>query len=95
MISLLEVAERARSGPRMKNKEWGLSLFHALEKLVIQYRLHQPGPNKFYQVDNHYADALFNAAVDLLVDVGVHCTTTQLRLWIHLNHTYFVELFCV
>lgn len=61
----------------MKTKEWGLSLFHALEKLVMRYRLHQPGPDKFYQVDNHYADELFHAAVDLLIDVGVYCTTTQ------------------
>ena len=61
----------------MKNKEWGLSLFQTLEKLVMRYRLHQPGPDKFYQVDNHYADELFNAAVDLLIDVGVYCTTTQ------------------
>jgi methylamine--corrinoid protein Co-methyltransferase len=61
----------------MKNKEWGLSLFQALETLVARYRLQQPGPENFYQVDNHYADELFNAAVDLLIDVGVYCTTTQ------------------
>lgn len=77
MLSLLDVAQRARSGPRMKNKEWGLSLFQALETLVARYRLQQPGPENFYQVDNHYADELFNAAVDLLIDIGVYCTTIQ------------------
>jgi methylamine--corrinoid protein Co-methyltransferase len=61
----------------MGNKEWGLSLFRVLEKLVAKYQLQQPVPEKFYHVDNHYADDLFDAAVDLLVEAGVYCTTTQ------------------
>ncbi|MEM2094632.1 MAG: monomethylamine:corrinoid methyltransferase [Candidatus Bathyarchaeia archaeon] len=77
MISLLEVARRARSGPKMDDKEWGLGLFRKLEELTSKYGLRQKGPEKFYDVDNAYADALFRAAVDLLVEYGVYCVTTH------------------
>lgn len=77
MISLLEIAERARSGQRMDDKEWGLTLFKKLQDLTARHDLRQEGPEKFYEVDNDYADSLFQAAVDLLVETGVYCTTTH------------------
>jgi methylamine--corrinoid protein Co-methyltransferase len=77
MISLIEVAERARSGQRIDDKTWGLGLFKKLEVLIGTYNLKQKGPETFYNVDDEYADALFQAAVDLLVDMGVYCTTTH------------------
>ena len=77
MISLLGVAERARAGPRMEDKEWGLSLFKKLQDLTVRHGLRQKGPERFYEVDDDYADSLFQAAVDLLVETGVYCTTTH------------------
>jgi hypothetical protein len=77
MISLLEVAERARSGQRMDDKEWGLSLYKKLQDLTMRHDLRQKGPERFYEVDDDYADSLFQAAVDLLVETGVYCTTTH------------------
>lgn len=77
MISLLDVAERLRSGPRLDEKAWGLGLFKKLQELTATYALQQTGPERFYEVDDAYADALFQAAVDLLVDLGVYCTTTH------------------
>ncbi|MCW4037883.1 MAG: monomethylamine:corrinoid methyltransferase [Candidatus Bathyarchaeota archaeon] len=77
MISLLEIAERIRSGQKMDNKEWGIGLFKKLQELIIKYDLKQEGPEKFYEVDDNYADSLFQAATDLLVEVGVYCTTTH------------------
>ncbi len=77
MISLLEVAERARSGQKMGDKEWGLALFKTLQALTTRHNLKQEGPERFYEVDDIYADALFQAAVDLLGELGVYCTHTH------------------
>ena len=71
MISLLEVARRARSGQRMDDKEWELSLFKKLQALTARHVLEQDGPETFYEVDNAYADALFQVAVDLLLESGL------------------------
>jgi methylamine--corrinoid protein Co-methyltransferase len=77
MISLLEVAERARSGLKLTDKEWGLTLFKTLQELIIKHDLKQESPERFYEVDDVYADALFQAAVDLLCELGVYCTQTH------------------
>ncbi len=77
MISLLEVAERARSGQRMSDKEWGLTLYKTLQTLIARHALRQEGPERFYEVEDVYADALFQAAVDLLGELGVYCTHTH------------------
>ena len=77
MISLLEVAERARTGRKLTDKEWGLTLFKTLQELIITHDLKQESAERFYDVDDAYADALFQAAVDLLCDLGVYCTQTH------------------
>jgi hypothetical protein len=77
MISLLEVAERARSGRKLSDKEWGLTLFKKLQELIVRHDLKQEGPERFYEVEDAYADALFQAAVDLLGELGVYCTHTH------------------
>jgi methylamine--corrinoid protein Co-methyltransferase len=61
----------------MDDKEWGLSLFKKLQELIIRHELKQEGPEQFYELDNEYADALFQAAVDLLGELGVYCTHTH------------------
>jgi methylamine--corrinoid protein Co-methyltransferase len=77
MISLLEIAERIRNGQRMDNKEWGIGLYKKLQELIKKYDLKQEDPEKFYEVDDNYADSLFQAATDLLVEMGVYCITTH------------------
>ncbi len=77
MISLLEVAERARSGPKMGEKEWNLGLFRAMQELVKTYALTYAGPERFFNVDDGYADAAFRAAVQFLVERGVYCITSN------------------
>lgn len=77
MISLLEVAERARTGYKLTDKEWGLTLFKTLQELITKYNLTQESPERFFEVDDVYADALFQAAIDLLCELGVYCTHTH------------------
>ena len=77
MISILEVAERAHTGTRLEDREWGMGLFRKLQQLIARHRLTRKAPDKFYEVDNDYADSLFQAAVDLLVETGVFSTQTH------------------
>ena len=77
MISLLEVAERARAGYKLTDKEWGLTLFKTLQELITKHNLKQDSPERFFEVDDVYADALFQAAIDLLCELGVYCTHTH------------------
>jgi len=77
LISLLEVAERARSGPKMDEKKWNLSLFRKMQELTKEHDLVYSGPELFFDVDDSYCDAAFQAAVDFLVDMGVYCVTSN------------------
>ncbi len=56
MISLLEVAERARTGQKMGDVEWGMTLFKKLQELIARHDLKQEGPERYYEVDDGYAD---------------------------------------
>jgi len=73
MISLLEVAERARSGPKMDEKDWNLGLFRRMQELAREYGLERLGREVFFDVDPGYADDAFQAAVDFIVSEGVFC----------------------
>jgi hypothetical protein len=77
MISLLEVAERAQSGPKMSEKTWNLGMFRKMQELTRRYRLVSRTVGKFYEVENEYADRLFAAAVDYLCEMGVFCLSTN------------------
>ena len=77
MISLLEVADRAYSGPRMNEKEWNLGLFRTMEKLITEYKLAYSGPEQFYNVDDDYVERAFHAAIEFLVERGTYCISTS------------------
>jgi hypothetical protein len=77
MISLLEVAERAQTGPKMAEKTWNLSMFRKMQELTDRYQLTPDNVEPFYEVDNAYADHLFAAAVDYLCEMGVFCISTN------------------
>jgi len=77
MISLLEVAERAQTGPKMAEKTWNLSMFRKMQELADRYQLTLENIEPFYEVDSTYADHLFAAAVDYLCEMGVFCISTN------------------
>jgi hypothetical protein len=77
MISLLEVAERAQTGPKMAEKAWNLGMFRKMQELTTRHRLTLSAVDKFYEVEETYADRLFNAAVDYLCEMGVFCVSTN------------------
>ncbi len=76
MISLVEVAERARSGKRMREKDWNLGLFRKMSGLVERYGLEYSGPERFFDVDDEYVDNAFEASVAFLSEAGVYCVSS-------------------
>jgi len=77
MINLLEVAERIRTGQKMDTKSYDMGLFRKTQELTKKYNLNQPGKPEFWEVDNAYADAVFQAGVDFLTEWGAYCVTTE------------------
>lgn len=77
MISLLDVAERVRTGPRMEPLEYDMGLFRKTQELTKRHGLRNPGKEEFWEVDNAYADAVFQAGVDFLAEWGAYDVTTN------------------
>ena len=83
MISLLEVADRAYTGPKVNEKAWNLMLFRKIRELIERFKLGYSGPDRYFDVDDEEVDRFFDAGVALLSELGVYCFTTN-RV-IHLN----------
>jgi methylamine--corrinoid protein Co-methyltransferase len=77
MISVLEIAERASTGPKIEEIEWNTGLFKKMQDLTERYKLRYSGPDLLFSVDDEYCDNLFRAAVDFLVESGVYCVSTN------------------
>jgi hypothetical protein len=77
MSSLLEVADRARSGPKLREKAWNLDLFQTMQTLIQRFHLVQPTQETFFQVDPEYCDRAFHAAIHFLVERGVYCISSH------------------
>jgi methylamine---corrinoid protein Co-methyltransferase len=76
--SLLEVAERTQTGPRIEEKAWDLGLFAKMNELVRKYDIRVPKAPRhpWFNEDDSLAERAYRAALDFLVDVGVYCITT-------------------
>ncbi|MHA2067372.1 MAG: monomethylamine:corrinoid methyltransferase, partial [Candidatus Thorarchaeota archaeon] len=77
MISLLEVAERAQTGFKMGENEWNMGMFRKMKDLSEKYGLQVGEVEKVYEVDNAYADQLFEASLEYLSTMGVYCISTN------------------
>lgn len=71
MVSLLEIADRARKGPKLSEDAWNMNLFQRMQSLSKEFGLDDLGPDVFLDIDHTYADQAFAAAVQFLVDTGV------------------------
>lgn len=72
----MDVAERARSGLKMDEKDWNMSLFKNIQKLLKENDLRIRADAEFLNTDNSVADAAFHAAFDLIVEMGTYCIST-------------------
>ena len=76
-MKLLELYDRALSGKRVTEQEFDMKLLPAklgelIKKYEITYNPEEPVPQ-----DLDMARRTFEAAAELLVEVGVHCKDTQ------------------
>ncbi|MFB6290767.1 MAG: monomethylamine:corrinoid methyltransferase [Candidatus Bipolaricaulia bacterium] len=78
MINFLEILRRVREGPRIKEKEYNLKkLYPTCKNLVEKYKIrYDPDSTTFVPNDDEMADAVFEAAIDLLDATGVYHRNT-------------------
>jgi len=75
MIPLMDFQERALQGPVMKADEFDMSFAMKVREVVNEYGIkYDP---EVLVVDDRTADAVFQAGVDLLTDVGLYHLNTQ------------------
>lgn len=73
---LLEIVKRAQTGPFMKEKEFEVMLIKRTRQLVKEYGI-QYDPNVLVPADDDLADRVFLAGLQLFVDIGVYCQSTE------------------
>lgn len=78
MISLLEIAERARHGPKMAEMDWNMGLYHKMNELVERCRIVLPEASwdNFFNEDDALARRAFEAGVGFLSEMGTYCIQT-------------------
>jgi len=77
MLDFLEICRRAFSGPLMPENKFDLERFYpTITRIAKKYGIQYDRENPVNQ-DDALADAIFEAAVDLLAEVGVYCLGTQ------------------
>lgn len=77
MIDLTEVFDRAEVGPLMSDNDYYMKRFvPKLAELVTEYKI-KYDPAKILNTDDDLIDRVFEAAVDLLAEVGAYCPDTN------------------
>ena len=76
---LPEIVNRSENGPYMKESEYDLTLAKAVMKLVGEYEL-KYDPTTLVPSDDDLTDRLYQASLDLLVEMGVYNQSTQRRI---------------
>ncbi len=75
-VGVFETYDRARTGPRMDEKEWDQKVtFQTANKLKKKYKL-QFDRTKIIPTDEDMLDRLFQAGLEMLVEMGVYCMDT-------------------
>ncbi len=75
MIPIIEFQERALNGPVMKSDEFDLEFSMKIRELVKKYNI-EYNENELV-VDDATADAVYQAAVELLAEVGIYHMDTE------------------
>lgn len=75
MIPILEIEQRAMTGPVMKVDDFDLKLAKKARSLVKEYEI-KYNPEELL-VDDETADKVFDAAVDFLSEIGLYHQDTQ------------------
>ena len=76
MVQILDVMEKALDGKPMNETDYQLRVFAPkVQEKVREYKI-KYDPNSPIPSDNSLADDIFEAGMELLIDVGAYCTTS-------------------
>lgn len=75
-FDFLEVIKRAESGEMMKETDYDRKLGKKALALMKQYEI-RFDPSSVIPTDDGLADRVYQAGLDLFLDLGVYCTSTQ------------------
>ena len=76
MVQILDVMDKALNGKPMSETDYQLRLFAPkVQEKVKEFKI-KYDPNNPIPSDNSLADDLFEAGLELLVDVGAYCTSS-------------------
>ena len=78
MLSLLEVAERARKGPKMAEMDWNMGLFFKMNELAQRFDIAVPENSwdHFHNRDQKLAERALQAGIAFMVETGAYCMQT-------------------
>ncbi len=75
-VGVFETYDRARSGPKVDEKQWDQKLtFQTAHRLKEKYKL-KFDRTKIIPTDTDMIDRLFQAGLEMLVEMGVYCIDT-------------------
>ncbi|MCK5551949.1 MAG: monomethylamine:corrinoid methyltransferase [Deltaproteobacteria bacterium] len=75
-LSLWEILLRTKEGPIVEEKQFDLSIFKKVQELQKKYDIRYD-PEKPLDTDGDLADRVYQAGVELFLDLGTYCTTTR------------------
>jgi hypothetical protein len=76
MVQLLDVMDKALNGKPMSESDYQLKLFAAKVQEKVREHKIKWDPENPIPSDNSMADEVFEAGLELLLDVGAYCTTS-------------------
>ena len=71
-----EILARTKAGPIIEEKNFDLSLFKKTQELQKKYDIRY-NPDKPVETDDDMVDRLYQAGLELFLDIGSYCTTTR------------------
>jgi methylamine--corrinoid protein Co-methyltransferase len=78
MLSLLEVAERVRKGPRMSDMEWNMGLFQKMNELAQRFDIVVPENSwdHYWNDDPALSERALEAGIAFVAESGTYCIQT-------------------
>lgn len=76
MVQILDVMEKALNGKPMSETDYQLRVFAPKVQEKVREHKIEFDPNNPIPNDNSLADDIFEAGMELLIDVGAYCTTS-------------------
>lgn len=75
-VTVFDVYDRAKTGPKMEEKDWDFKMIPQTAKALKKKYGIKMDKNTIIPEDKELIDNLFNAGVDMLVECGIYCIDT-------------------